>query len=140
MARDMRSLFQTIGISLAVVAGSWVLARALVQLARLVSDHWVSSQTAIVAAAAVGIVVSRRFDARLAQLFLLSVVATMVAEIGAHTVFGIQAVQGGETHLAVLAAGIFGVLLGSVAASERKPHRRDAAGRARSGSAESLAA
>jgi hypothetical protein len=110
------------GINLAVLAGFWVLSFALVQLARLVSDHWISSAIAIAAAAGVGIVVSRRVDARLAQVLLLGVVAWMLAEAAAHVAFGIRSVQGGETHLTVMTASILGALLGFFGATTRRPH------------------
>ena len=118
----LKRLGMTTGINLAVLAGFWVLSLALVQLARLVSDHWITSTIAVTAAACVAIVVSRRVDARLAQVLLLGVVAWMVAEAAAHTAFGIRSVQGGETHLTVMTASILGALLGFFGATTRRPH------------------
>ena len=64
-------------------------------------------------AAAVAIVSSLRIRAHVATFVLSAVLAFGTAEFVAHTVWGKTAVQGGEVHLTVMAAGAIGVALGA---------------------------
>jgi hypothetical protein len=115
MVRNLSAIGRSVGVNLLVLAGTWLVALALVQLAQLTLRHWLGATLAILAAAGVGLLAARRLRAGAALRILLEVVAWMVAEAGAHAAFGIRSVQGQETHLAVMASGLLGVLLGSLA-------------------------
>jgi hypothetical protein len=66
-----------------------------------------------------GVVIARRLDARVTT-FVLSVTAiAQAAEFVLHLIYGIDRVQGGPTHIAVMLASLLGIAAGAVAAHRR---------------------
>ena len=64
--------------------------------------------------AMVAISAALRLRAQPAAFVLAAILAFSLTEFLAHTLWGKDVVQGGQTHLAVLAAGVMGVLFGAV--------------------------
>jgi hypothetical protein len=68
-----------------------------------------------------------RLRAPIAALFLAGQVVFSSAELILHAIYGIRAVQGGPTHLAVMASATFGVFHGRAArAAPLAQERRNA--------------
>lgn len=120
MRNSSGSFAKLAAVNLLVLAGAWLLAFALVQFARLASGEWFVSSIAILLAAAVGLYAALRFKAEFALLLFLGVIAWVATELAAHATWGIRAIQGGETHLTIMAAAMVGVALGAVTRRARK--------------------
>jgi hypothetical protein len=80
---------------------------------------WQAMEGAILIGSLVGVGIARRLRARLAEVGLMGFVAFEAAELVMHLIFGLQSVQGGPTHFAVMTAGILGAAIGWIA--NRKP-------------------
>lgn len=80
---------------------------------------WQAMEGAILIGSMVGVGIARRLRARLAEVGLMGFVAFEAAELVMHLIFGLQSVQGGPTHFAVMTAGILGAASGWIA--NRKP-------------------
>jgi hypothetical protein len=101
----------------ALVLG-WLLSFAGVQFAGRVFDGWLASSTAQALACGVAILVALRLGAKPAAFFLAAMLAFSVSELLVHGYYGIRAAQGAPTHFAVMGAGLLGVALGALLASQ----------------------
>ncbi len=88
---------------------------------------WQAMEAAILVGSIMGVGIARRLKARLAEVGLMGFAAFEAAELLIHLVFGLQSVQGGPTHFAVLTAGILGAAIGWLA--KRKPDMKGALNR-----------
>ena len=112
MNKSIRSVGRSASVNVLILAGTWALALALVQLTRLASTHWSIPTLSMLAAAVLGALGAIHLRARVAGFFLVVVIAVLVAEIGIHSAFGAHVVQGRESHLAIIAAALVAVYLG----------------------------
>lgn len=79
-------------------------------------------EASIVVSSLVAAFIARTTRARLATLAFFGFAACQVAELLMHATYGVDSVQGGPTHWAVMIAGLLGVAIGSrFAASGRAP-------------------
>ena len=95
----------------------WVLTFLLTRIA--IGIRWQGMEGAILVGCMVGVGIARRLRARLVEVGLMGFVAFQAAELMMHLIFGLQSVQGGPTHLAVIAAGVLGAVFGWTA--NRRP-------------------
>ena len=80
--------------------------------AKLHLGGWVPVSIASSIAILIPMIVALRMKTAIAFGVLAIMLAATVVELAAHLMYGIQQVQGGATHLTVLAAATLGVLFG----------------------------
>ena len=121
MDSTSKGLVRAAAANFAVVAGTWLVAFALVQAARPAADYWFVTPVAILLAGSAGIIVALRLHTSVALFVILAAEAWIASTLAAHAIWGIRSVQGGPTHLTIGAAAMLGVVLGAigVAALER---------------------
>jgi hypothetical protein len=105
--------------NVAILAATWLVAFAAVQLALRSGDSALWTEVGRTAALAAGLVAAWRFRATAAAILLAVFSAASVAELAIHRIWGVAAVQGRASHLAVLAAAAVAVLLGAVVTARR---------------------
>ncbi|MDQ2664690.1 MAG: hypothetical protein M3Z05_01660 [Gemmatimonadota bacterium] len=88
----------------------WLLTFLLTRIA--IGIGWQAMEGAILIGCIVGVGIARRLSARLVEVGLMGFVAFQAAELMMHLIFGLQSVQGGPTHFAVIAAGVLGAASG----------------------------
>ncbi len=98
-------------VSIASLLTFWLLAFVLTRFA--VASGWQAMELTILASSLMGVVIARALGARVVALGLLGFAAFQAAEFAMHALFGIESVQGGATHWAVMLAGVLGALLGA---------------------------
>ena len=99
----------------------WLLTFLLTRIA--IGIGWQAMEGAILIGSIVGVGIARRLRARLLEVGLMGLVAFQAAELMMHLIFGLQSVQGGPTHFAVIAAGVLGAAIGWIA--NRRPGAKD---------------
>ena len=112
MNSRLSHLLPAVGRGVLVLALFWLTSFALVQFGQRVFGGWAASQLGIVLACVLGVYFAVRMRVRPVAYLLAGQLAFGVAELALHSVYGIRAVQGAPTHLAVMVAGTLGVLLG----------------------------
>jgi hypothetical protein len=81
--------------------------------AQLHLDAWLAIGIAQILALGIAAIVAWRMHAKPAFAVLAVFFAAVAAELAAHVVYGIRAVQGGATHITIFAAALLGVILGA---------------------------
>jgi hypothetical protein len=104
-----RSDLLTVSVAAALLV--WIITFALTRFAR--AEGWQAMEMTIFVSMLAGAGLARRLGARLVAVGILGLAAFQAAELAMHTLYGIQAVQGGPTHWAVMIAGVLGALFGS---------------------------
>ena len=112
MERWQRSHVSTVGLTIAILAGYWCVAFALIRVASL-ARNVVSPQIGEILAGAIAMSVAYALRVRFAVYLLGVFFAFSTAEFAMDMIFGRRAVPGGGAHWALLAAATIGVLLGS---------------------------
>jgi hypothetical protein len=98
-------------VSVASLLTFWLVAFVLTRFA--VASGWQAMELTILASSLMGVYIARKLGARVVALGLLGFAAFQAAEFAMHALFGIESVQGGPTHWAVMLAGVLGALLGA---------------------------
>jgi hypothetical protein len=106
--------------NLAVLAGAWLLALGLVQVATRTIPGWFAAPIAILLAAAAGVYAALRLRATFALLLILGTAASVASTLAAHATWGIRSVQGGPIHLTIIAAAMLGVTFGALGSTARR--------------------
>lgn len=109
-AQDVRRA-DVLTVSVTAALLFWVLTFVLTRFA--VASGWQAMELTILASTLIGAGIARSMHARLVAVGLLGLAAFQSAEFVMHSIAGIQAVQGGPTHWAVMIAGVLGALLGA---------------------------
>jgi uncharacterized membrane protein YqgA involved in biofilm formation len=76
---------------------------------------WVGQAGGILVGNILGVAIARRLNARVTTLVLSVTAIAQAAEFVLHLIYGIQSVQSGPTHLAVMLASLLGVGVGVIA-------------------------
>lgn len=97
--------------NLLVGASFWVGALLLAQVGHLFGTLGV--EASIIVSSLIAALVARKTGARLATFALLGFASFQIAEFLMHARYGVDSVQGGPTHWAVMIAGMLGVALGA---------------------------
>lgn len=104
-----RSDLLTVSVAAALLV--WIITFVLTRFAR--AEGWQAMEVTIFVSMLAGAGLARRLGARLVAVGILGLAAFQAAEFAMHTLYGIEAVQGGPTHWAVMIAGVLGALFGS---------------------------
>jgi len=111
-------MFIAVGLNIAAFAIFWLLGFAVNRL----FDPPVSRILLPVLTAA-SVLIALRLRAKPMAFFLAAMVAFLLAELIAHSFWGIRVVQGAPTHLTVMGAGLFGVIFGAVLVRHTAGHK-----------------
>ena len=118
-----RAIVLNIGISLgrnAVVLGLfWIFSFAMVQSGERLLGGWPASETGQLIGCVGGVLIAIRLRARGALVITAGLSAFSASELLIHFIYGLRSAQGGPTHLAVIGAGLLGVILGITLARPR---------------------
>lgn len=114
-AMKMRSLILD---NVVAVCLFWVAAFLLIRVMGGLFGTPVWAEAGQLIAAIVGLGIAIVIRLRPAAYFLAGMVAITSAEIGVHVVYGMRAAQGAPSHIAVMAAGALGVVLGALIVSQ----------------------
>lgn len=109
--------------NLAAFALGWLAGFALVQAVYWTIGAWQLTALAQLAGFAAGTWIAIRFDARVTAYLFAAMTAFSLAELAIQLPLGNRVVQGGPTHLAVMAAAVLGIAFGvlMVRYLDRKP-------------------
>ena len=108
------SLLKTVGWNVAVIVVFWIAARLLLFVTSPVIDHWAFRQVALLILSAACLLWAIRIGTRVAAFVMAVNVAYCTSYLFIHTIFGIEAAQGGPAHWATMTAAVTGTLIGSV--------------------------
>ena len=98
-------------VSVAAFLAFWVLTFVLTRTA--IGSGWQVMELTILASTVLGVGIARALRAKLVAIGLLGFAAFQTAEFAMHAMFGVESVQGGATHWAVMIAGVLGAVLGA---------------------------
>jgi hypothetical protein len=116
------SMGGSISRNLIALALSWLTGFAAVQFGIRVFDGWFASHLGQTLACVIGVFFAVRLAAKFAAFLMAGMLAFSVSELLVHAYYGIRAAQGAPTHLAVMGAGVVGVVLGALI-GPRQPGR-----------------
>jgi hypothetical protein len=102
----------------------WLTGLTLVQIGERLLGGWPASTLGELMALVLGVVLALRLGAKVTAYFLTAMTAYSASLNAIHLYYGIRAAQGAPTHLAVIGAGLIGVMLGALLAT----HYRSANG------------
>ena len=104
----VRETFTLVGLNIAAFAIFWVMLFVGIRL----FDPPVRVVEPVLTA--VSILIALRLRAKPMAFFLAAMLAYLLAGIIAHSIWGFPVVRGGQIHLTVMGAGLFGVIFGAV--------------------------
>ena len=111
-----RSILDRIGMNVVAFAAFWATAFLFGRAGDAMTAAWVGQAGGILLANILGVAIARRLNARVTTLVLSVTAIAQTAEFVLHLIYGIDRVQGGSTHLAVMLASLLGIAAGAVAA------------------------
>jgi hypothetical protein len=115
------SLLKTVGWNVGVIVAFWVAARLLLLVTGGVIDHWAFRQVVLLIVSAACLLWAIRLGTRVAAFVMAVNVAYCTSYLFIHTIFGIEAAQGGPAHWATMTAAVTGTLIGSVFLLRSRP-------------------
>lgn len=107
----------SLGRNLVALTVCWLTALTFVRIGERLLGDWPASTLGELLALLLGVVLALRLRAKATAYFLTAMTAYSASENAIHLYFGIRAAQGAATHVAVMAAGLIGVILGALLAA-----------------------
>jgi hypothetical protein len=121
MSAPGAAAWKAVTINVLAFAVFWVVLSAFSRVSAALGLDWPANHVGNVLANLVGVGVALRLRARVTGVVLGVTAAAQLAGYVMHLIFGIQTVQGGPTHWALMLAGLLGIALGAVLTRSRKP-------------------
>jgi hypothetical protein len=107
----------SLGRNVVALVVYWLTGLTFVRIGERLLGGWPASTLGELVALLLGVVLALRLRAKVTAYFLTAMTAYSASENAIHLYFGIRAAQGAATHLAVVGAGLIGVILGALLAT-----------------------
>lgn len=107
----------SLGRNVVALVVFWLTSLTFVSIGEHLLGGWPASTIGELVALLLGVVLALRLRARVTAYFLAAMTAYSASQNAIHLYFGIRAAQGAATHLAVMGAGLLGVILGAFLAT-----------------------
>jgi len=126
MENTEQSTPKAVLINFGILAATWMICVALVQVAARISLSGLMAQFALPAGFAIGLAAAWRYQAKVAAVVIGASLVSTLSETVMRVIWGSTSVQGRATHFAVLGAATMGLLLGFVLSRTRPAPRKSA--------------
>jgi hypothetical protein len=107
----------SLGRNVVALVVFWLTGLTFIRIGERLLGGWPASTLGELGALLLGVVLALRLGAKVTAYFLTALTAYSASENAIRLYFGIRAAQGAATHLAVMGAGLIGVILGALLAT-----------------------
>jgi putative effector of murein hydrolase len=98
----------------------WIIGLAFVRFGERVLGGWPATEVGQFLSCVLGVAIALRMRAPGVAYLLAAMAAFSASELAIHLSYGLRAVQGAPTHVAVMGSGILGVALGALLMMRRR--------------------